>query len=122
MRPHPDTVNMVLARDMNRCARCGDRVRGLRGHDWSVHHRQPAGMGGSKRSDAHDTANLILLCGSGVSKCHGWVESHRTASYDAGWLVHRPTPPADVAVRHAAHDGTVYLTADGGISPVEVAA
>lgn len=116
MRPSTRTVGEVLDRDAKRCARCGCHVRGLRGHGWSVHHRQPAGMGGSKLASAHGTANLLLLCGSGTTGCHGWVESHRLASEAAGWLVRRPTSPRDVPVQHAAHGGLVYLTATGGVT------
>jgi hypothetical protein len=30
-------------------------------------------MGGAG-ADAHNLANLLLLCGTGVTGCHGWVE------------------------------------------------
>lgn len=49
-------------------------------------------MGG--RVAAHTTANLVTLCGTGVTGCHGWVESHRAVAYEQGWLVHRWDDPA----------------------------
>lgn len=39
----------------------------------SIHHRRARGMGGTRREDTHDPANLMLLCGDGVSGCHGWA-------------------------------------------------
>lgn len=41
----------------------------------SVQHRRAQGMGGTSRTDAHELANLLLLCGDGVTGCHGWIET-----------------------------------------------
>lgn len=46
-------------------------------------------MGGSKNEMLHKPANLILLCGSGVTGCHGWVESYRDEAREAGFLLYR---------------------------------
>jgi hypothetical protein len=46
-------------------------------------------MGGSKNEMLHKPANLILLCGSGTSGCHGWVESHRMEARTFGFLIHK---------------------------------
>jgi 5-methylcytosine-specific restriction protein A len=63
----------------------------------SVHHRRPRGMGGSKAKWLNMPANLLLVCGSGTSGCHGKIESYREMAYNAGWLLrwgeepeHRP--------------------------------
>lgn len=48
-------------------------------------------MGGSRNEMLHKPANLILLCGSGVSGCHGWVESYRDKAKDEGYLLHQVT-------------------------------
>lgn len=64
----------------------------------SIHHRQPRGMGGTSRATVHALTNLLLLDGSGVTGCHGYIESERTEAYRRGLLVRRPTPPADVPV------------------------
>jgi hypothetical protein len=44
-------------------------------------------MGGSRDEALHLPANLILLCGSGVSGCHGWVESYRDKAREKGFLL-----------------------------------
>lgn len=53
----------------------------------SLHHRRPRGMGGTKASWIHDAGNLLALCGTGTTGCHGKVESFRARAYDFGWLV-----------------------------------
>ncbi|MCX5070847.1 hypothetical protein OOJ91_33925 [Micromonospora lupini] len=60
----------------------------------SIHHRRPRGMGGTRRADAHALHNLMLLCGTGVTGCHGWTESERTAARQRGLLVHQDVDPA----------------------------
>lgn len=42
----------------------------------NIHHRLPEGAGGPATM-----ANLIHLCGSGTTGCHGWVEHNRKACY-----------------------------------------
>jgi hypothetical protein len=46
-------------------------------------------MGGSKNENLHMPANLIVLCGSGVDGCHGWVESNRNQAREEGLLIMR---------------------------------
>lgn len=46
-------------------------------------------MGGSKNEMLHEPANLIVLCGTGVDGCHGWVESNRTQARDQGFLIQK---------------------------------
>lgn len=72
----------VLARDKWRCTYCGIPIDRL---NYSLHHRRPRGMGGSRR--LHTMANLVTLCGSGVDGCHGVVERDRPTSRRTGWLV-----------------------------------
>jgi len=54
----------------------------------SLHHRKPRKMGGSKDMSLNEASNLMMICGSGTSGCHGYVESNREVSYENGWLVH----------------------------------
>lgn len=80
-------------RDGRHCRRCGIAITGF----GSLHHRLPRGMGGSKsptgKARADRASNLVLLCGSGTTGCHGWVERHRRQAYETGWLVHRDDDP-----------------------------
>ncbi|MFF0864216.1 HNH endonuclease [Nonomuraea sp. NPDC003560] len=87
--PSPKLRSLVEARDQV-CVRCGLQVP--RDED-SIHHRIPRGRGGENTAE-----NLLLLCGSGTTGCHGWVESHRAEAYNAGYLVHTGIDPLDVPV------------------------
>lgn len=90
----------VVVREDGRCFRCGKQVAIYEGetyHDlpvvkrvaeFSIHHRKPRGMGGSNSLDINIFPNLILLCGTGTTGCHGWVESHREQAYKEGLLIH----------------------------------
>lgn len=81
----PDDVReAVLERDGHACVRCGVTVQRP---VYSLHHRRARGMGGSRR--LHTMANLVTLCGTGTTGCHGDVESDREASEAAGWLLPR---------------------------------
>jgi hypothetical protein len=85
-KPSKATLDVVWERDLSRCFRC---QRGLhRGQGgYSIHHRRPRGMGGSRDPRLNEPANLILLCGSGVDGCHGWVEQNRDMARQLGFLV-----------------------------------
>lgn len=74
----------VITRDESRCARCRKGVGNIPS---SVHHRKPRGMGGTSDPRCNDYRNLVLLCGTGTTGCHGWVEYHRADAYDEGWLL-----------------------------------
>lgn len=74
----------VFYRANYRCEKCDG---GPDTFGWSVHHRVPRGMGGSRNEQLHLPANLILLCGSGVTGCHGWVESNRDKARERGFLL-----------------------------------
>jgi hypothetical protein len=55
-------------------------------------------MGGSKDPRLNLPANLITLCGSGTTGCHGWVEEHPLEAREFGWAVRRGRDPAEVPV------------------------
>lgn len=108
--------HLVFTRDEGCCAHCGTAITGDRGRDWSVHHRRPRGSGGSSLEWVNRAANLVLLCGSGTTGCHGWVESHRDDARDAGFLVrlNGVEIAAHVPIIHAIH-GRVLLDDDGSV-------
>lgn len=117
----PKTVRAVFFdRDKERCFRC---YRGLkweeRGMGWSAHHRKPRGMGGTSDPKIARASNCLILCGSGTTGCHGWVESHRANALELGLLVPRNgnTDPAHVAA--VREDGTVWWLTDAATA-VEV--
>ena len=55
-------------------------------------------MGGSRLPSTDSAANLVVLCGSGTSGCHGWVESHRTEALGLGWLIRQGQDPEAIPV------------------------
>lgn len=70
---------LVFMRDQGRCVVCGHLVDRA-GDGWSVHHRQNRGMGGRRgaaRAVSNSPANLVLVCGSGTSGCHGDITEGR---------------------------------------------
>lgn len=92
------------------CERCGTH-RGA-----NLHHRRPRQMGGSTDPATNTASNLLLLCGSGTTGCHGWIESHRAIAYQHGWLLRSWQIPLDTPVR--IHDrGPVLLDDIGGMTP-----
>lgn len=106
---------IVYARAGSCCELCGRYAYG-----GSVHHRRRRGMGGSKRVELGLASNLLLLCGSGTTGCHGEVESDRSAAYQRGLLLRDGQPPTETPVdlRH----GRVLLNDEGQYIPIEGAA
>ena len=52
------------------------------GRATTVHHRRKRSQGGG-----WGAANLLALCGSGTTGCHGWVEANPKASREWGWWI-----------------------------------
>lgn len=100
------TVHQLLVRSGGSCeARTTQCLAGPTGAldrlpRWrvSVHHRKPRGMGGTRRADVHGLHHLMLLCGSGTTGCHGWVERNRAAARDRGLLVPQAMDATEVPV------------------------
>lgn len=98
---------MVYGRAQETCERCGQAGAST----YSVHHRRPRGMGGTKRLETDAATNLVLLCGSGTTGCHGWVESHRWDAVLDGLIVPQHADPATTPVLLLR--GWTMLTEDG---------
>lgn len=113
----PATVELGWERAQGCCERCG---KGLDWHDrgwgWSAHHREARGSGGSRLPHVSKVSNMLILCGSGVTGCHGIVETGRSAATDLGYLVsrHGLRRPKDVPVLHVLY-GWVLLLEDGNV-------
>lgn len=80
---------VVDRRDGDNCRRCGQPVW----DDFSRHHRMPRGAGGSVRVDR--VSNILKLCGSGATGCHGWVEKYRNDAALLGYLLPKFNPDID---------------------------
>ena len=116
--PDDDTVITILMRSMRdghtTCEICNVPISGgERGRDWSVQHRVPRGMGGTRSEAVNAVPSLLILCGSGTTGCHGRVESDRAEAYANGWLVSRYSDAATVPVTIDRGSRVVYLGSDG---------
>ena len=80
--PTPTMRAAVMKRADNCCERCGQSIVNIPG---SIHHRSARRMGG--RKGANTLTNLVLLCGTGTTGCHGEIESYRQKAKAAGWIV-----------------------------------
>jgi 5-methylcytosine-specific restriction protein A len=89
---------LVMERDGFQCVRCGNVVSGEPGVDFSLQHRIPRGMGGSRDPRLNMPSNLVLLDGSGTTGCHGEVESRRLEARDKGFALWRSENPTEVPV------------------------
>lgn len=113
--PLAAVVRQVRERDLGRCARCGhaDISRPL-----TSQHRVGRGMGGSRADWINQPQNLLTLCGSGTTGCHGWVEHHPREAQAHGWAVSRYAgDPAGVPAW--TWRGWLMLHADGTASELE---
>lgn len=114
--PASAVVDLVWERDGGSCARCGTGLSfAQRGVAWSVHHRRPRGMGGTKQAWVNQPANLVTLCGSGTTGCHGWIESNRADARLLGWLIPLNGVQTAEQIGVTYWDGTLrYLNDEGG--------
>jgi hypothetical protein len=124
----PDVVRRAFERDGERCFRCRLALRWeLRGAvyvgGWSAHHRKARGRGGSKDPMKSGIANCLILCGTGTTGCHGWVEKNRAVALEQGYLIplNATTPeyePAAVRIKRGG-DSWWLLTENGRAVEVE---
>lgn len=91
------TRTLILMRDGYTCQRCGVAP----GDAWpgiNLQHRSARQMGGTSRLHLALPSNGIVLCGSGTTGCHGWVESHPELAEVHGLVVASWADPATVPV------------------------
>lgn len=88
--PSEEVRSLVLSRARYLCEVCETQAA------MNVHHRKPRRMGGTRDPRINSPANLLALCGSGTTGCHGHIESHRAESYRLGWLVRWGEDPLEV--------------------------
>ena len=75
---------VILSRDEQSCQWCGVPVWA---RAYSIHHRKPRQMGGTRDKRVNLPANGLVLCGLGTTGCHGYLESHRATAYVDGFLI-----------------------------------
>ena len=111
-----EIADAVLERDQHSCVVCGKNLHGIRGRDWSIHHRRPRRLGGDRRPETNLPANLISVCGTGVDGCHGWIESRRTEALEQGLILHANDKPEEHPI--SVWYGAVLLDNEGQLWPV----
>ena len=103
-QPPRSVIDAVDKRDEWSCVRCGVSLYATHG---SRHHRKLRSQGGKHASD-----NLVLLCGSGTTGCHGWAHAHPVAARHAGLIVSAYADPVMQPVQYP--DGAWWLLASDG--------
>jgi len=93
-----ENVNIIDGRDGYCCVRCGRRIT----NNGSRHHRQRRQVGG------HGVENVVLICGSGTTQCHGWAHANPAAARAVGLIIR--TTVADVSA-------VPLLIVDRSVSP-----
>jgi len=101
---------IVRERDAGRCQMCGASIVD---QPSSIHHRRRRGMGGSALLER--ASNLVRLCGTGTTGCHGFVESQRTLATVRGWLLGFLDDPEATPLQ--CYDGWMLLDDQGGRIP-----
>lgn len=106
--PAAEVVEACLERDSYSCVCCGVGIGPEgRGVGWSLHHRLLRAQGVQ-----HTVQNLIVLCGSGTTGCHGRVHAEPAAARAGGWMLSGRQEPVAVPVLIAG-ERWVYLTSTG---------
>lgn len=101
---------LVYLRDLHLCSGC--RLP----FPLTLQHRIARGMGGTRDPRINLPSNLLTLCGSGTTGCHGWAESHPEIAKTIGWSVPWWSDPATVPVW--TWRGWLQLCTDGDALPV----
>lgn len=107
--PSRKVCRLVDERDQYCCLLCGKPLDG----SWpggSRHHRRPRSH---PFPGLHSPSNLILLCGSGDTGCHGEVHAQPAWAYSQGLLLHSYQDPLETSIN--TRFGRIYLTDDGRI-------
>lgn len=80
----PEDRTHCLHRDGYKCCICGRPLDGCP-TGYSIHHRH---MRSHKWPNINSPSNLICVCGSGTTGCHGRIHQHPADAYTNGWLIH----------------------------------
>lgn len=113
-QPDKHTCHLVDSRDGARCVRCGESLYNVLTS--SRHHRH---MRSHPFPGLHEASNVIDVCGSGSTGCHGWIHEHPRKAMANGWLVSGyDDQPETVPILTAQH-GWVLLDNEGNWTPTE---
>jgi hypothetical protein len=68
---------------------CEAKLPGCQGYGTNAHHRKNLSQGGND-----ELSNLLLVCGSGTTGCHGWITEHPAEARRRGMSMWRSDDPA----------------------------
>lgn len=111
----PVVRQTIIDRDNGRCQSCG-RNADADVMGYSMQHRAARQMGGTNEPYKGRASNGILLCGSGVTGCHGFFEAHGNEAERLGFAVASWADPLTVPVltyagwRYLCDNGTAWPT------------
>jgi hypothetical protein len=94
----PKAREMLYDRSAAVCEVCG-RARGT-----NAQHRKNRSQGGT-----WELSNLIHVCGSGTTGCHGYIHAHPTESYACGWSVRQANTPREMPALLTGPYGPRYM-------------
>ncbi|KFI67726.1 gp77 phage protein [Bifidobacterium magnum] len=83
------TRDIIAERDNGCCVRCGKYCIGQTA---SIHHRKRRSQANKRERD--QPQNLVLLCGTGTTGCHGWAHANVADAQTMGYLLHSWEDPA----------------------------
>lgn len=114
--PDLTTRTKVFMRAKGLCEICSKPLN----QSWgvSIHHRRPRGMGGTKRTNTNNLSNLVALCGTGTTGCHGWIESHREDAYERGYIIKSSVEDLESVIFEHGTFGKCLLKDDGSVERV----
>lgn len=98
----PATRRLLRQRSDGVCEQCGMELA------TNAHHRKNKSQLGSD-----SLSNLLHLCGSGTTGCHGYITEHHAESYLKGWSVRSTEDPREIPVLY--RGSLVTLDDLGGI-------
>ena len=98
---------LVADRSEGFCERC------CRFLPLTMHHSKKRGQGGP-----WEPTNIVAVCGSGTTGCHGWIENHPDSAAVEGFHCRPWINPAELMVLYR-RSHWVLLTPEGGIDHVE---
>lgn len=99
---------VVKERSEGFCERC------CRSGYLTMHHRKKRGQGGPWSPE-----NIVAVCGSGTTGCHGWIEHNPDNAAVEGFHVRPWQDPSEVPLLRRGSD-LVLLTKTGGVVGQEV--
>lgn len=115
MGPSDEVRRLVLKRDGYRCVACGREVDGV-WSGFSLHHRH---LRSHPYAGLHGPANLIVLCGSGTTGCHGEAHANPLLARRMGWIVPMWDEHPELVPVNCHRRGWILLDDKGGYQPCD---